>query len=327
MRHAIIGRNRNVVKYLLQCGECVELNLQDYSKSLLDYLFEGDSLLQKLAEFRIDKDACDENGKSLLESAFDMREYEACMQLFVAGSDPLNLPHKNAQTIFIQAIQEKNDRAFDVLLEAIDVNETDSVGMTPVHHASAYNNGYALKALLQISCEVNKQSISGWTPLHVAIGYDASAYNNLHAFDQYYNLLDVMPDRAADKIPDKATFDLLLNAKADINIPSDKGYYPLHVAICVNNISVVSGLVKAGAKVNVVDKKGRTPIMTALWSRKLSKVYDMLLGHNADVNLSDNNGRTLLHDAVVIRDVAVVKRLVQKGADINALTSSGQSPL
>jgi hypothetical protein len=51
------------------------------------------------------------------------------------------------------------------------------------------------------------------------------------------------------------------------------------------------------------------------------------LEHGADVNAADGAGRTPLHDAVVIRDAAMVTFLLEHGADYTKRDDDGYMPI
>ena len=53
-----------------------------------------------------------------------------------------------------------------------------------------------------------------------------------------------------------------------------------------------------------------------------------LIENGADINIKNNNGDTVLHEAVLIKDnLEVVKLLIENGADINIKNNNGDTVL
>jgi ankyrin repeat protein len=73
------------------------------------------------------------------------------------------------------------------------------------------------------------------------------------------------------------------------------------------------------------DETGETALFWALRERR-SLLVKMLLQRGAIVTLKDRTGETPLHEAVN-SDVETVEQLLKKGADINAVSNDGTSPL
>ena len=109
----------------------------------------------------------------------------------------------------------------------------------------------------------------------------------------------------------------LLAAGADANEKSGRGSTPLHWAV---DAPVVSLLLAAGAGVNATTAAGRTPLHRVA----NASVVSLLLAAGAEVNVKDNGGWTPLHRAV---DAPVVSVLLAAGADVNAKADGGETPL
>ncbi len=79
--------------------------------------------------------------------------------------------------------------------------------------------------------------------------------------------------------------------------------------------------------VNARDDQGRTLLHLACFSGKLDCVKFLLEDCKADARVSDSNKRTLLHVAAFGNHVKIAELLILKGANVNALDSTGSSPL
>jgi ankyrin repeat protein len=109
---------------------------------------------------------------------------------------------------------------------------------------------------------------------------------------------------------------------------------PLHQAAAFGHSGVVAVLLKHGADVNARDAlSGYTPLMRAVIEQRAG-VARQLIAAGAKVNLFDNDNSTALHNAVtdITTDIkpgrlAMVKLLVELGADVNACRAGGETPL
>ncbi|WP_265045389.1 MULTISPECIES: ankyrin repeat domain-containing protein [unclassified Wolbachia] len=53
----------------------------------------------------------------------------------------------------------------------------------------------------------------------------------------------------------------------------------------------------------------------------------MLLEHNADINAENDEGATVLHYAIIGKNLEVVKYIIEKGANVNAKDKDGKTPI
>jgi len=124
---------------------------------------------------------------------------------------------------------------------------------------------------------------------------------------------------------------LLLEAGADINTgdyPDTAKFYtrlmtPLHRAVCSNSKSCVEVLLAAGADLHAKNGIGETPLQIAA-GRGYTEIAELLLTYGANVDETDNEGRTALHKAHN-RDTAEL--LIAGGANVNAKAKDGSAPL
>jgi ankyrin repeat protein len=114
-------------------------------------------------------------------------------------------------------------------------------------------------------------------------------------------------------------------AKAPGNGP--KGRTRLHYAAYTGDLVRIRALVKAGADINALDYTGATPLMWACGTSHEDAAH-LLLDLGADGTIrKDKYGTSALHFACHEGFVSVIRRLVEMGADINALDNNGSTPL
>lgn len=111
-----------------------------------------------------------------------------------------------------------------------------------------------------------------------------------------------------------------LRRGADVNAGDTGGYTALHRACAAGNLSIVTLLLEAGAGVDARTATGETPLHRAA-SRE---VAEQLVQKGADIHARENeSGMTPLFNA----DAGTSAYLLARGADVNAITPKGMTPL
>jgi uncharacterized protein len=92
------------------------------------------------------------------------------------------------------------------------------------------------------------------------------------------------------------------------------GETALHIVTKRRDVPWINYLVQHGAKPDVRDKEGNTPLLIAAQMRFIEGATALLRGR-AQVNMANNSGETALIRAVQLRDAAMVRLLMQVGAN------------
>ena len=130
----------------------------------------------------------------------------------------------------------------------------------------------------------------------------------------------------AAKSRDIATVSRLLKQPVDVNVPQSDGTTALHWAVRWNLLEVIDPLIRAGANVNATNRYNITPLALACTNGS-ALVVAKLLQAGADPNASPN-GESPLMVAARTGDLETVKVLLAHGAATNAVESErGQTAL
>jgi ankyrin repeat protein len=127
---------------------------------------------------------------------------------------------------------------------------------------------------------------------------------------------------------DLEAVDLLLAAGAKANVANEYGITPLWLACANGNASIVAALLKKGkANPNVAQWSGATALMECARSGNAEAV-ESLLALGAKVNAAEGaQGQTALMWAAARSHSQAVAALIQGGADVNLATKGGTTAL
>ena len=187
-----------------------------------------------------------------------------------------------------------------------------------IHEAVSKGNIEAVKQHIAAGTDVNARNELGITPLSLATG------------GGYKEIVELLIAKGAD-----------VNAKFGI-------WTPLHIAAFRGRKEVAELLINEGADVNAKNKNGDTPLDFTI-NMKKTETAELLRKHGgkngtihgaagggdieavkeflaagADVNAKSNGGWTPLHSAA---NKEIAELLIAKGADVNAKNGFGQTPL
>jgi len=218
----------------------------------------------------------------------------------------------------LEAAQKSNPTAVRALLAAgADANATAADGSTPMIYAAHFGDVGTVQALLGAKSDPNLTNRYGVGPMHEAA---------LRA--------------------DAGLLRILVDAGADVDLVLPEGETPLMLASRTSGVEAVRLLIEHGAKVNVVERwQGQTPLMYAAANDR-SEVAAALIAAGADINVRTPRnglperkpavryfveiplaGLTPLMFAARHGAVATLRVLIRAGADINAKTPEGFSPV
>lgn len=123
---------------------------------------------------------------------------------------------------------------------------------------------------------------------------------------------------------DIANVKKLLNKDRDLANATEQGMTALHIAANLGSDEIVRLLVENGAKLNELDSDGDTPLIAGM---KHEAVAKYLIMKGCDVSISNNNGQTAGHKAALFGHAQILRLLIERKADMNASDTEGDTPL
>ncbi|KAK6334188.1 hypothetical protein TWF696_002689 [Orbilia brochopaga] len=252
--------------------------------------------------------------------------------------------------------------AMEYLLDVLkmDPNSIDDDGDTPI--IAAYGNPAMVELLLKHGADVTIRGHGNKSVLDRAM-YTAELQSQdidleNQAVKDSIKVIKLLVEAGADindtlevpkKLPplhtvvaagDLELFNLFMKHNADVTKRDINSATALHkvfvkssTATDEDRFKMAKALVEAGAEVNAEDIDSAMPLFIAvLWQNK--KGVQLLLEHGADVSDEDLSGVQAIHEAASPKSykddqtaIDIIDMLIAKGADLNATTKSGATPL
>ena len=214
------------------------------------------------------------------------------------GHSPLLVASASLEAItgsdYRLVVEPSDHEALGIFLldHGADVHHADRYGMTPLHYAVEMGKPALLRALLAHSADPNRQLVRG-LPFRRGDYVGRGSYNGATPFWLAARLGDVEAMRA------------LHEAGADPELPSARGVTPLLVA---------AGLTQTDSRMVAED-------------RLLEAVRWLALEVGADMFAVDDGGQTAVHGEANVSGDAIIRFLVEQGADPMAGDRRGRTPL
>ncbi len=233
-----------------------------------------------------------------------------------------------------------------------NVNAVSKDGSSPLLVAVVRGHEELSRFLLGQKANVNA-SDAGYTALHWVAGtWETSTTFDYRFTDGEWAAMIGIPSRASKL----SLLKVLIEAGADVNARTTKspprygftlfgqqqsalvGATPFFLAALVADVEVMKALVAAGADPILADADGTTPLMVAAGRARVdneSRVTEaealaavrLALDLRNDVQATNKLGETALHAAALAGLNSIVELLVERGADVNAKTKAGRTPV
>lgn len=208
-----------------------------------------------------------------------------------------------------------------------DVNTKGDYGETPLSLALANGNIILTKRLLKAGADPKATRWNGETALMIAAGAGSAEEVRL-LLDAGLDVNAAEPNRGQSSLMWAAAeghsevVNLLLQRGANVNGTTKSGFTALAFATMKNDSRSVHLLIEAGADPNyALPDKDKTKMLLIAGAYESTGAAMALLDGGSDPNITDIRGRTPLHIAAEAGSLELVRKLVSKGANLNARTA------
>jgi len=136
-------------------------------------------------------------------------------------------------------------------------------------------------------------------------------YIKIHKWDKFKKILKSIPDN-----------------EMDVNIKDEQGNYLISYAILYNIPEVVKLLLDKGAIIDIYNPLDGKPIIYIPIQFNYIEVFKILIQHDKNIGTSimkirDTNNNVPLHYAIKLKNIDIVKILLDKGVDLNVSDKNG----
>ncbi len=245
--------------------------------------------VKRLLAAGADVNASDDDGGTALHWAVAKDNLEIARLLLQHGADPNAGADRDMAPLGLAAIGGRTKMATLLCEHGAEVNHRGVGDESALHTAAYEGHAEVVEALLQHGAEIDITKEDGSTPMSMAARY-----------------------RHSDAVK------VLVNWGANVNAQDTRGWTPLHIAARYGTLEHVRLLLERGADVASRTVDGATPLFVAAsrGSREWAEEY-----------LAKDPDEYVAHMAAMKDSTEVVSVLLLHGAEINAPTAKGISPL
>lgn len=242
----------------------------------------------------------------------------------------INRKDSSGKNVLFYACENGSLNMLEMLLDkGGDIDITDNEGDTLLHAAVKSGNKSVVKLLLFRGIYIDEKNNEGRTPLMIAaINSRADIAKYLVEQGADISLKDDNGNNAfkyAVAGGNKQLISLLMDESADEK--SKNGNNALHMAVAAGSLEAVKAVVSENPDLmNERNDKGQTPIFIAAENNKYV-IMKELADAGSDINLYDNDSRTILHISALYNNLASIKMLVEHNVEIDATDNNGNTPL
>jgi len=218
-------------------------------------------------------------------------------KLMALGAD-LSIKNAQGDNLLFRAITARNPELVQILLgNGFDPRQQNGYNMSPIEHAAGMNSVEIINLLVSKGADL--QVPSSRIPL-------------LHR---------------ASVSPGVDVLHYLLDRDFDIDVKDNSGRTPLMIAVDFGNLAAARALIMRGADINLANSEGIVPVQIAV-KKGSSDLIDLFIAKKANLTVVDGRtGKTMLHEAALRGNSAIVRKLLAAGIPKNVKDKNGYTAL
>ncbi|KAL8758200.1 MAG: hypothetical protein Q9199_001663 [Rusavskia elegans] len=270
---------------------------------------------------------------------------EAKVHDLISEGYPHEVIYKDALRIALQRVVSRGNESLTRLLleRGAQVNITIEGEVSPLHRAAELGHQNIVRALFEHGADPNSRDRTRQTPIFPAAQrnhpkvlksiLEAGADANVRDEDGQTLMLCLAAEKAEKLMKwGNKIIEILLKTKIDLEVKDKDGRTALLWAAATGKESLAKLLlterIERKADICATNYRGKTALHLAVESKSNRvAVVKLLLQNGADVRAQSDGGWTALHNAAEKGFEDVASLLLDWEADVNATTSSGMTPL
>jgi ankyrin repeat protein len=327
---ALRNRHENIARLLVDFGADAAAIVPDWPGGVTalhvaakdGYEFLAADLLSKGATV----EAKTNSGETPLYMAVENEHLEIVKQLLDHGAN-IEVEDHVGNVPLHNAVYNRDEPILNLLLsKGADMEKTDRMGRTIAHIAVETEQLDLFLSLMVRGADTRASDIWGQTITHYAAanGLETIVDRGLDYTEREDNFGKTALHIAADA-GQPGVVEVLLRAGANIEARSISDQTPLYYAAAAGHASVVQQLLEAGANLKARDKYGASILYAAATAGEDAEdTVELLLER---IEHKSKLGRTLLHHAAAAGDKNMVELLIERGVDLDAKTTAGETAL
>ncbi len=172
--------------------------------------------------------------------------------------------------------------------------------------------------------EIDRKNAKGNTALLIAVSWDQAAIVN-YLISKGANVNERNGEHADETAlyhacargVDVEIIKSLLDAGADLSIKDKDGFSPFYAAVDEENIEIVKYLLTRGADVHELNGVNNLTALFPAANNGNLDIANVLIDAGININAKDNEGLSAIYEAFDNKQIAMIKFLISKGADVN----------
>lgn len=311
-----------LVKLLFRNGADVDVR-DAYGKTAIVNAIEKDNFV--LFKFLLEDahayaNARDGDGKTVLMFASDIDRIEFAKLLLKAKRySTINLRDNQGKTAIAYAIEKGNVELFNLLVnEKAELDVIDNQSRTLLMLASREGHAVIVSHLISRHLNIHEKDVHGKTALMYA------------AENGHLSVVNLFLTKGESRDVIDSLRVLLAKFPQSINAQDESGKTMLMCAAESGDLAAVNFLLENGANQQLVDKKGDSALVYAIKNGKheLPQIlFEKQAETDTDLNVTNQQGDSLLMNAVINQRVNMARWLLDKGARVDVVNQSGSSLL